>query len=390
MNNRQLFLSSLAQTSPFPLGLEIAGSEGIYLIDADGKKYTDLISGIGVSIIGHSNPDVVEAIRQQAGRYMHAMVYGEHILSPQVQLAAFLRSKLPQELDNIYYVNSGTEAVEGALKLAKKYTGRCEIIAFRNAYHGSTAGAAALMSDPTYSAISGPHIPGVKFIDFNDNAQLGRITKRTAAVICEIVKAEAGVISGNRDFLMQLRQRCNDTGTLLIVDEIQTGCGRTGSWFAFEPTGIIPDILLLAKGFGGGLPLGAFISRKEIMNVLSENPILSHITTFGGNPVCCAASLATLNYIEENRLIESVTVKSKVIAEIFREYNIRHSGLMAAIQLNSFEEVHKVCMACMDEGVLIDWFLFNDSSIRLAPPLTISEEELRKFLRIVKKNIENL
>lgn len=390
MNNRQLFLSSLAQTSPFPLGLEIAGSEGIYLIDGEGKKYADLISGIGVSIIGHSNPDVVEAIRQQADRYMHTMVYGEHILSPQVQLAAFLRSKLPQELDNIYYVNSGTEAVEGALKLAKKYTARCEIIAFRNAYHGSTAGAAALMSDTTYSAISGPHIPGVKFIDFNDNAQLERITERTAGVICEIVKAEAGVIPGNRDFFMQLRQRCNDTGTLLIVDEIQTGCGRTGSWFAFEPMGIIPDVLLLAKGFGGGLPLGAFISRKEIMNVLSENPILSHITTFGGNPVCCAASLATLNYIEENRLIESVTVKSKIIEDIFQGYDIRLSGLMAAIQLNSFEEVQKACMLCMDEGVLIDWFLFNDSSIRLAPPLTISEEALHKFLSIVKKNIEKL
>ena len=390
MNNRQLFLHSLAQTSPFPLSLEITNAEGIHLIDINDKKYVDLISGIGVSIIGHCNPTVIEAINQQAKRYMHTMVYGEHILSPQLQLASFLTSKLPPDMDNVYLVNSGTEAVEGALKLAKKYTGRHEIIAFKNAYHGSTAGAAALMSDATFTAVSAPHVPGAKFIDFNDHSQLDRITEKTAAVVCEIIKAEAGVIPGNKEFITNLRKRCFETGTLLIVDEIQTGCGRTGSWFAFQQMDIVPDILLLAKGFGGGLPLGAFIAGKKIMRVLSEKPILSHITTFGGNPVCCASSLATLKYIEENNLVESVAARSSIIDKVFTGYTIRKSGLLAAIQLNSFDEVHKVCMSCMADGVLIDWFLFNDSSIRLAPPLTISESELENSLTIVKKNIEKL
>lgn len=390
MNNRQLFQQYIAQTTPFPLALEISESEGIYLTDTSGKKYADLISGIGVSIIGHGNPGVIEAIHRQSSAYMHTMVYGEHIQSPQTQLASFLSEILPPPLDNIYYANSGTEAVEGALKLAKKYTGRQEIVAFKNAYHGSTAGSAALMSDPTFTAVSGPHLPGVRFIDYNDASQLHKITTRTAAVVCEIVKAEAGVIAGNNHYLKALRERCDQTGTLLIVDEIQTGCGRTGRWFAFEHAEIIPDILLLGKGFGGGLPLAAFIAPRSIMQAFADKPILSHITTFGGNPVCCAASLATLSYIRDSGLLGQIETKSNLIETALQGINVRRKGLMAAIQLTSFEQVRKVCIKAMEKGVLIDWFLFNDSSIRLAPPLTITENELLNSLAVVADEIRKL
>lgn len=390
MNHRQIFFQSIAQTSPFPLSIEIADAEGIYLTDKAGKKYIDFISGINVSIIGHCNPTVVKAIGDQASSYMHTMVYGEHIQTPQTRLSEFLKTILPSSLDNIYYVNSGTEAVEGALKLAKKYTGRHEIIAFKKAYHGSTAGSAALMSDPTHTAVSAPHVPGVKFIEFNQINELEKITNRTAAVICEIVKAEAGIITASAEYFIQLSNRCKKTGTLLIVDEIQTGCGRTGTWFAFEQMNIIPDILLLGKAFGGGLPLAAFIAPKSIMQCFSYNPILSHITTFGGNPVCCAASLATLEFIRDRHLTETVTHKSDIVKATLSGLEVRICGLMAAIQLSSFEDVMKVCQNCMAQGVLVDWFLFNNTSIRLAPPLTITEQELLNSLNIIRTQIYNL
>jgi acetylornithine/N-succinyldiaminopimelate aminotransferase len=390
VNQRQIFLNNIAQTSPFPLELEVTNAKGIYITDASGKKYIDFISGIGVSAIGHCQPSVVQAIQRQSAAYMHTMVYGEHIQSPQTQLAHFLKSILPPSLDNIFYVNSGAEAVEGALKLAKKYTKRHEVIAFKNAYHGSTAGAAALMSDPIYTSVSGPHVSGVKFIEYNNVDHLKKITSSTAAVICEIIKAEAGIIIGENQYLQQLRNRCNATGTLLIVDEIQTGCGRTGTWFAFQQADIIPDILLLGKAFGGGLPLAAFIAPKSIMQTLSDKPILSHITTFGGNPVCCAASLATLTYISENNLIDEVYEKSQIMVDILSDYTIRNAGLMAAIQLNSFNDVMKVCQGCMNNGVLIDWFLFNNTSIRLAPPLTISTTEMLNAATIIRDEIKKL
>ena len=393
MNDRQIFQKHLAQTSPFPLSLEITGSEGIYLIDKDGKKYADMISGIGVSIIGHRNVDIINAIYTQTQNFMHTMVYGEHIMSPQTQLAAFLTTILPPHLDNVYLVNSGTEAVEGALKIAKKYTGRTEIISCKNAYHGSTAGSAALMSHSTFSGPSRPHIPNVKHIEFNDFTDLSLITERTAAVVSEVIQAEAGVILSEENFLKALRQRCNQTDTVLILDEIQTGFGRTGKWFAFEHYGIEPDILLVGKGLGGGLPLAAFIANKKVMSTIADRPILGHITTFGGNPVCCAASLATLKYIEEHQLIQSIASKEEIIKNHFKNapgLNIRIKGLFAAIQLTDFNDVQQVCNSLIEKGVLVDWFLFNDSSIRLAPPLTISEEELKENIEMIIYQIKSL
>ena len=393
MNDRQIFQNHLAQTSPFPLSLEISGSGGIYLIDKDGKKYADMISGIGVSIIGHRNVDVINAINSQTQKYMHTMVYGEHIMSPQTQLAEFLTNILPPNLDNVYLVNSGTEAVEGALKIAKKYTGRTEIISCKNAYHGSTAGSAALMSQSTFSGPSRPHMPNVKHIEFNDFTDLSLITERTAAVIAETIQAEAGIIMPEDDYLKALRHRCDQIGTLLILDEIQTGCGRTGKWFAFEHFGIEPDILLVGKGFGGGLPLAAFIANKKVMSTIADRPILGHITTFGGNPVCCAASLATLKYIDEHQLIQSILSKEEIIKNLFKNapgLNIRIKGLFAAIQLTDFNAVQKVCNSLMSKGVLIDWFLFNDSSIRIAPPLSITEDELKENIEMIINQINSL
>ncbi len=393
MNDRQIFQKHLAQTSPFPLSLEITGSDGIYLIDIDGKKYADMISGIGVSIVGHRNENVINAINAQTRKFMHTMVYGEHIMSPQTQLAKFMTNILPPNLDNVYLVNSGTEAVEGAMKIAKKYTGRTEIISCKNAYHGSTAGSAALMSHSTFSGPSRPHMPNVKHIEFNDFTDLSLITERTAAVVSEVIQAEAGVILPEENYLKALRQRCNQTGTVLILDEIQTGCGRTGKWFAFEHFGIEPDILLVGKGFGGGLPLAAFIANKKVMSTIADRPILGHITTFGGNPVCCAAALATLKYIEENMLIEAISAKEAIIKNLFEkepDIKIRIKGLYASIQLSNFNDVQQVCNSLMEKGVLVDWFLFNDSSIRLAPPLTISEEELKENIEMIINQIKSL
>lgn len=386
MNSRQIFQNLMAQTSPFPLSLEIVDSEGIYLIDTSGKKYADLISGIGVSIIGHKNKVVIEAITKQVNKFMHTMVYGEHIMSPQTQLAKYLTDLLPAELDNVFFVNSGTEAVEGALKLAKKFTKRTEIISCKHAYHGSTAGAASLMSDPAFSAPSRPHIPDVKHITFNSQEDLYLITTKTAAIVIEVIQAEAGIILPDVAWLKSLRETCTKTGTLLIIDEIQTGLGRTGKWFAFEHYDIQPDILLLGKGLGGGLPLAAFISGKEIMNVLSDKPILGHITTFGGNPVCCAASLATLRFIKEEELISHIKEKEKIIQDALKlapNVRLRIKGLLGAIQLENFEQVQTICAALMEKGVLVDWFLFNDSSIRLAPPLSISNDELKENMEII-------
>ncbi len=386
MNNRQLFQSLIAQTSPFPLSLEIVDSDGIYLIDINGKRYADLISGIGVSIIGHKNPAVIGAITSQINKYMHTMVYGEHIMAPQTQLAKCIIDLLSPGLDNVYFVNSGTEAMEGALKLAKKYTKRSEIISCKHAYHGSTAGSASLMSDSTFTGPSRPHLPGVKHIAFNSFEAIDNITERTAAVVIEVIQAEAGIILGHVEWLKAIREKCTSTRTLLIIDEIQTGLGRTGKWFAFEHYSIQPDILLLGKGLGGGLPLAAFIAGKKIMATLSIDPMLSHITTFGGNPVSCVASLATLDFIKSEGLIHQIPEKEKIIIDAIGNIphiKLRIKGLLGAIQLDNFEKVQNVCASLMDKGVLVDWFLFNDSSIRLAPPLTISMEELKDNMLII-------
>jgi acetylornithine/succinyldiaminopimelate/putrescine aminotransferase len=387
LTNRQLFLNNLAQTSDSPLALEITKAEGVYLFDISGKKYMDLISGISVSNTGHRHPAIVKAIKDQADNYLHLMVYGEYIQSPQVKLAGALAALLPEKLNNCYFVNSGSEAVEGALKLAKRFTGRSKIISFKQAYHGSTHGALSVIGDESYQTPFGPLLPGILHIEFNSTDALQAITHETACVIIEPVQGEAGIIVGKPEFITALRNRCNKTGTLLIFDEIQTGMGRTGTMFAFKKYNIIPDILLLAKGLGGGMPLGVFISSHEIMQTLTFNPVLGHITTFGGHPVSCAAALANIDVIINEKLVESVESKSNLIINLLSKSKaisqIRSAGLMIALQLDNYAHVKRVIDRCVENGVILDWFLFNDSSIRIAPPLTISNEQIQEACRVI-------
>ena len=392
-NLRQVFLSHLAQTSEFPMLLEIERGAGIYLYDPQGKPYLDLIAGIGVSALGHCHPDVVKAIRDQSERYLHTMVYGEYLLSPQVNLAKALTRLLPDSLDSVYLVNSGTEATEGAMKLAKRYTGRAEIISCYKAYHGSTQGSASLMSDDYFTRPYRPLLPGIAHIEFNCDFCLRRITEKTAAVIVETVQAEWGIRKPINNYLTKLRNRCNETGTLLIFDEIQAGYGRTGSFFAFEQYDVVPDILLLAKGMGGGMPIGAFVANQEVMKVFSNNPLLGHITTFGGHPVSCAAALATLNFIKSSGIIDSVKKKEQLFLEklVHPEIRqIRSAGLWMAVELDSFAKVQKVIEVCLEKGLITDWFLFNDRSIRIAPPLIITEAEIEKACGILLEGLDEL
>ncbi len=387
LTNRQLFLNYLAQTSDSPLALEITFAEGIYIYDSSGKKYIDLISGISVSNTGHRHPVVVKAIKDQLDKYLHLMVYGEYIQSPQVKLAATLAGLLPEKLNNCYFVNSGSEAVEGALKLSKRFTGRKKIVSFKNAYHGSTHGALSVIGNESYQISFYPLLPEIEHIEFNSIGNLNAITNETACVIVEPVQGEAGIVLGKQDFLSALRNRCNETGTLLIFDEIQTGLGRTGYMFVFEKYKIIPDILLLAKGLGGGMPIGVFISSHEIMQTLTVNPVLGHITTFGGHPVSCAAALANIEVIINEKLIESVETKSKLFVQQLSKCNyireIRAVGLMIALQLDNFIQVKKTIDICIEQGLISDWFLFNDSSIRIAPPLTISIAQIEESCQII-------
>ncbi len=376
---RSQFLQHLAPTSAFPLMLEITDAEGVYLIDPDGKRYLDFIAGISVSSLGHKHPAVVKAVQEQAASFMHTMVYGEYVLSPQVELATLLTSQLPATLDSVYLVNSGTEATEGAMKLAKRVTGRREIISCRKAYHGSSQGALSLMSEDRFTAPFRPLLPNINHIEYNCEYCLRHITEKTAAVIVEPVQAEWGVRPPFDDYLKKLRARCTAVGALLILDEIQTGYGRTGALFAFKKYDMVPDILLLAKGMGGGMPIGAFVSSKENMSSFTDNPILGHITTFGGHPVSCAAALATLKTLLAEPFIAEVEkkeahIKSRMKHSLIRE--VRSSGLLMAVQLDSFEIVEKVIGHCMEAGLIVDWFLFNDACIRIAPPLTISMKEI--------------
>lgn len=383
------FYKHLAQTSPSPLALEIADASGVYLEDTDGNKYMDLISGIGVSVLGHKHPAIVEAVKTQAEKYMHTMVYGEFVLSPQVELATELSEVLPPELHSVYLVNSGAEAVEGAMKLAKRFTGRSKIVAARKSYHGSTQGAMSLVSEKWFSGPFHPLLPGISFIDFNDTTQLDTIDETTAAVLIETVKGEEGVIVPVDNYLKKVKERCGEVGALLILDEIQAGYGRTGKMFAFEHFDIVPDILCLAKGFGGGMPIGAFISGNEIMNTLTFNPVLGHITTYGGHPVSAAAALATIRELKSGDFIQQVSAKRLVVTSILDKYQLRYRniGLWFAIQLNNFEEVLNVVHKGLKKGIFVDWFLFNDSSIRLAPPLVITDKELEKGVLILAELI---
>lgn len=379
MNNRQLFYNFLGQTSQAPLAIEIEKAEGVYMYGPGNKQYLDLISGISVSNVGHCHPEVVEAVKSQAEKYMHLMVYGEFVQSPQVELARKLTSLLPENLNNVFLVNSGSEAVEGAMKLAKRHTGRSEIIAFKNAYHGSTHGSLSLMGDEQMKNAFRPLLPDIRFLEFNNTAQLNEISSRTACVIVETIQGEAGAIVPEKDFLKQLRLVCKEKGALLIMDEIQAGCGRTGSLWAFEQYGVVPDILTLAKGLGGGLPVGAFIASRQIMHSLTHNPVLGHITTFGGNPVCAAAALANLNIITREKLWENATQMEKIVREKLIHPSIlaiRGKGLMLAVEFESFQVNKKIIDRLIEKGIITDWFLFAPNCLRIAPPLTITREQI--------------
>lgn len=390
---RNLFLQHVAQTSDAPLMLEVERAEGVYLYDPNGKKYLDLISGIGVSGVGHCHPKVLKAIREQSEKYLHTLVYGEYVLSPQVQLAKLMTENLPDSLNSVYFVNSGSEATEGAMKLAKRYTGRSEIIACRNAYHGSTQGAASLMSPTTFTQAFYPLLPDIRHIEFNCETCFEKITTKTACVILETVQGEWGVRPPQKGYLKKLRERCDEVGALLILDEIQAGYGRTGTLWAFEQYGIVPDILLLAKGMGGGMPIGAFVANREVMNTLSFDPVLGHITTFGGHPVSCAAGLATLEILLSENYISEVKKKEQLFHELLvhpKIQEVRSAGLLIAAEIGDFDFMKKVQMEALENGVITDWFLFNERSLRIAPPLTITEEEIRFACRVLVAAIEKI
>ena len=390
--NRQLFLEHLAQTSDTPLLLEFEKAEGIYMYDADGKAYIDLISGIGVSSVGHRNPAVVKAIKEQVDKYLHLMVYGEFVQSPQVKLAKALSDTLPDQLNSVFLLNSGSEAVEGALKLAKRYTGKPKIISCHNAYHGSSHGALSVSGSEEFKRKFRPLLPGVEHIHYGAFSELDQIDHHTAAVIMETVQGEAGVITTCSTYLQAVRDRCNETGTLLILDEIQTGFGRTGKFWGFEHYDIVPDIIVSAKGMGGGMPIGAFISSQEIMGVLKNNPVLGHISTFGGHPVSAASSLAALNFVRDNNLIDQVDEK----ATLFRQYlqhpailSFRNKGLMMAAVFESYEVVKPIIDRAIELGVVTDWFLFCDYAMRIAPPLTITHAQIKGACDLILQAIED-
>lgn len=391
LSNRQLFLLNTAQTSNSPRLTEIVSAEGVYLYGPKGEKYLDLVSGFAVNNIGHRNPKVIQAIKDQLDKHLHVTVFGEFVQTPQVKLAEKLVSLLPQHLNSVFFINSGAEATEGAMKIAKRYTGRKEIIAAKKAYHGSTQGALSLIGNDEYRTAYAPLLPDISFIEFNNLSDIEKITDKTAAVILETVQGEAGIRVPEIHWIQAIRKRCDETGTLLILDEIQTGFGRTGKLFAFEHFGISPDILLIAKALGGGMPIGAFIADKKVMDVITHNPMLGHITTFGGHPVCCAAALATIEVIEGNNLVDPILEK----AELFKKYlkhpaikEVRGLGFMLCIQLDNFNQVESVSKYCADKGIMIDWFLHCETALRLAPPLIISEQEIESACQVILEGIE--
>lgn len=379
ISNRQLFLQHVAQTSPEPIGLEIVRAEGCYQYDVAGKKYLDLISGFSVCNIGHSHPRVIEAVKQQVDQYMHLIVYGEFIETPQVAYAKLLTDSLPPSLNSVYFTNSGAEATEGAMKLAKRATGRPKIIAFNNSYHGSTQGALSLMGDEYWRNAFRPLLPEVYHYNYGCQQAVDTIDEQTACVILETVQAESGVNRPPAGWLEAVRQKCTNTGALMVLDEIQAGFGRTGSLWAFEQYNVVPDILLLGKALGGGMPLGAFIAGGELMAQLTHNPVLGHITTFGGHPVSCAAGKAALEVLLEGNYIAEVAMKEALIQEHLQHPAIQKltaAGLWAGVAFDSFDTNKKVIHRCIESGLITDWFLFAPQSLRFAPPLIIRAEEL--------------
>ncbi|RFS22486.1 aspartate aminotransferase family protein [Chitinophaga silvatica] len=386
MNNRQLFLQHVAQTSDAPLALEIVKAEGMYMWDVNNKKYLDLIAGISVCNMGHCHPAVVKAVQDQVQQYMHLLVYGEFVQSPQVAYATLLTKHLPETLNCVYFTNSGAEAVEGAMKLAKRFTGRTEIASFNRSYHGSTQGALSILGDEYWRNAYRPLLPGIRRLTYNDFESLNEITTDTAAVIAESVQAEGGVNAPQREWLHALRNRCTETGALLILDEIQCGFGRNGSLWAFQQFDIVPDILLLGKALGGGMPMGAFIANKEIMWSLTNSPVLGHITTFGGHPVNCAAGLAAFEALLESNLISVVKEKETLFLQHLKHpviKAVRSVGLMIAVEFENFETNKKVIDYCISKGVLTDWFLFAAECMRIVPPLIITPEEIKWACSII-------
>ena len=377
--------------------VEVARAEGSFFYTPEGKRYFDLVAGVSVSNVGHANPAVVQAVQKQAADYMHVMVYGEMVERPQVEYAREIVQLLPGELDCVYFVNSGAEAVEVALKLAKRYTGRTELISMRRAYHGSTHGAMSMMGTPEgeeWKAEFRPLLPDVKSINFNSFDDLQYITTRTAGVLCEVVQGEAGVRLPNPEWLKALRERCTEVGALLIFDEIQTGMGRTGAMFASAKYSITPDVVCLAKAFGGGMPLGGVAAKREVLNAFTHNPCLGHITTFGGHPVCCAAGLAALRYMLDNKVVESVDKKGELFEERLKHHakvlDIRRSGLLLAVELGKSEYLYRLMEIFKEEGIMSDWFLYCDTAFRISPPLTISEEEIEECSAIIRRSLDRL
>lgn len=395
ISNRQLFLNHVAQTSPKPMDLEIVKAKGVYLYDSHDRSYIDFISGISVSNVGHCHPHVVKAIQQQAETYMHLMVYGEYVQAPQIQLAKALTDLLPENLNSVFYTNSGTEATEGALKLAKRVTGRTEIICFVNSYHGSTHGALSVMGNEEFKQAFRPLLPDVKILNYNSVEEVNEhITSKTAAVILEPIQSETGYTVATKEFLQAIQKKCNEHDAVFILDEIQNGFGRSGTFFAFEQFGIVPDVLLLAKGMGGGLPIGCFISSKELLNEFTHSPVLGNINTFGGNAVCCAASLACLQTIKSEKLAEDIDRKSALIRSLLVHpaiKQIKGKGLMLSLDFEETNLNFKIIETCVQKGLIVDWFLFNSHSMRIAPPLVITDEEIEKACAIILEAIgENM
>lgn len=400
--NRQLFLTHVAQTSPSPLCLEIVKAQGCKMWDANGKEYIDLIAGISVCNVGHRHPKVIEAIKKQLDDYLHVMVNGELVITPQTAYAKLLTDNLPLPLNSVFYTASGTEATEGAMKLAKRFTGRTQIVAFKNSYHGSTQGSLSILGDEYWRNAFRPLLPDVLHLDFNSFPDLELITVRTACVIAETIQAEAGVIVPENDWLKALRQKCNETGTLMVLDEIQCGFGRNGTLWAFEQFDVVPDILLLGKALGGGMPMGAFIADKKLMDSFTNNPVLGHINTFGGHPVCCASGLAAMQVLLDENLIESVKEKEELFISLLihpKIKNVRSRGLMIAVEFENFDENKKIINALLQvsgdsrspdtlPAVFTDWFLFAPECLRIVPPIIITNEEIIQACKCISQCLE--
>jgi acetylornithine/N-succinyldiaminopimelate aminotransferase len=391
ITNRQYFFQHLAQTSDKPIGIEVASANGIYIKDVEGKAYIDMIAGFSVCNIGHSHPAVIKAIQEQVEKYMHVIVYGEFVQAPQVQYAKHLTSFLPEALQSVYFTNSGAEATEGAMKLAKRVTGRTKIVAFEGAYHGSTQGALSVMGDEYFKNAFRPLLPDILHLRYNNFEDIELIDNTVACVLLELVQAETGITPANKQWVEAIKKKCESLCALLIVDEIQSGFGRTGTLFAFEQYEIVPDVLLVGKALGGGLPLGAFIASTKMMSALTENPVLGHITTFGGNPVSCAAGNAALTILHNSGWIEAVKEKENYLITHLNHPAVlhrNHAGLWMSLQFESAALTKKIAAACIENGIITDWFLFAEDRIRIAPPLSITIDELIIAIDKIKASID--